>query len=183
MIHYTLLPEKDALGLKREYRIRVFIVLAFFASCAIVAGIIFLFPAYILSSIQEKELIDKLVSVQKSKEERGVDITIKDLERSSAMLKAAKDDGLKLFPSTVIRQVLSLRPLSASFTSISVRDISEKEFEYEIIVQGKSSTRESLLELKKTFENDTTYSKVEFPIPDLTKNKDVSFMVKLSLKK
>jgi hypothetical protein len=183
MIHYTLLPEKDAKGLKLEYRIRVFIVLLFFVSCAVIAGIISLTPAYMISSIQEKELNDKLLAVQKSKVARGVDVSIEELNKSSEILKILKETDRATHISSTIQEIASLKLPSSTFNSIQINHVPEDKSDYEIIIQGRSSTRESLLELKKSLEINPIFSKVEFPIPDLTKSKDVTFAVKLKLNK
>ncbi len=183
MIHYTLLPEEEALGLKREYRVRVFIVFAFFISFAIVAGIVFLFPSYLMSSIQERDLAGKLAMAEKSKEARGVDVAIRKLKESNLILKKIKEENQSVYFSSVIQQIVATRPPTATFNSITISSIVDKQADHEVIIQGKSLTRESLLELKKNFEKDLSFSKVEFPIPDLTRNKDIPFAVKLRLKK
>lgn len=183
MIHYTLLPEKDAKDLKTEYRIRVFIVLLFFLSCVVIAGIVSLAPAYVISSIQEKELNDKLVAVQKSKLARGVDVSIKELNESNEILEILKNETQNFFLSSIIQDVVGLKLPSATFNAIQITNSVEDKSDYEIIVQGKSSTREALLELKKSLEKNPIFSKVEFPIPDLTRSKDVAFAVKLKFKK
>jgi hypothetical protein len=182
MIHYTLLPEKDAKELKTEYRIRVFIVLLFFLSCVAIAGTVSLTPAYVISSIQEKELNDKLIAVQRSKIARGVDVSIKELSESNEVLKILNQDTPTVFVSSIIQDIVGLKLPSATFNSIQITNSAGDKSDYEIIVQGKSSTREALLELKKSLEKNPIFSKVEFPIPDLTKSKDVAFAVKLKFK-
>ena len=69
MIHYTLLPEKEAGALRLEYKIRILIVLLFFVSCAVIVGIISLIPGYVISSIKENELTSKMDELKKLQDE------------------------------------------------------------------------------------------------------------------
>ena len=183
MIHYTLLPEKEALELRREYRIRIFIVLTFFVSCAVMIGCVSLFPAYITSSIQEREQADKLITIQKNKEARGVDITLRELSTSNEILTKLKQDDQQVYFSNVIQEIVALRSVTITFNSIQISNIKDdKDSSIEVVLQGKSSSRESLLDFKKNLEQNYLFSKVEFPILDLTKIKDIPFAVKLSVK-
>ena len=183
MIHYTLLPQKEANDLKLEYKIRVVIVLLFFASIAVIIGIISLFPAYVISSMREKEMIVKLEGLKKGRTERGVDIVLKELGDSNKLLSEFKLQEKTQNYYSIIKRVNEIRIPSVIFTSIQISSIEDAVSDSEVILQGRSLTRESLLELRKGLERSPAFAKVEFPIPDLTKNKDISFVAKLRIKK
>jgi len=183
MIHYTLLPQKDIKELKNEYHIRLFILLAFFFSCSVLIGIVSLFPAYIMSSIKEKEVNINFDSIQKDKKNRGVDATLNDLKQSNEMISIMKTDDKNSSFSNIIEKFTKVRPSLITFTSLQMTNTENDKMNVEIIVQGKAMSREALLGFKKNLELNEMISKIEFPIMDLTKNKDIPFAVKLRLKK
>lgn len=182
MIHYTLLPEKEMRSLKREYRIRVFITLIFFISCGIIIGIMSLFPAFILSYSQGKDSLDKIETIQKSRESRGIDTISKDLSDNYQMIKKLKTGNGMMKVSEIVFEISKLRPSQISLTSLKI----DKEKEtatssISIILQGKAIARESLITFKKNLEGDKRIIKVELPISDLAKSKNISFSVRLIL--
>ena len=83
MIHYTLLPEKEIKTLKREYRMRLVIFFLFFMSVAVLAGIFSLTPGFVLSYTQEKEALEHLKKVEKSRKDKGLDSIIKELNETN----------------------------------------------------------------------------------------------------
>lgn len=183
MIHYTLLPEDEARKLKFEYHIRIVIVLLLFISFSVLVGVVSLFPAYVVFSSQENELNEKLIEVKKSKAARGIDLVIKEMNDSEGLLNALKKLDQNTNLSSLIVQAVNTKNPSINFNSIQVSKVTDSAYAYEIILQGKSSTREDLLLYKKSLERNLAFVKIEFPIPDLTKSRDVSFAVKIKLNK
>lgn len=183
MIHYTLLPENEIKALKREYHIRVFIVLIFYISFVVLIGIVFLLPSYMLSSIHEKDSLSKLESIQKDKKARGIDITLNNLRQSNDILSKLIAEDNQVNFSDSIKKFVEYRPPQIKFNSLQLSNVPGDKSLVEIIVQGKSTTRESLLDFKKSLSTNTEILNVEFPLPDLTKSKDVSFAVKFKMRK
>lgn len=181
MIHYTLLPEKEMRRLRREYRVRVFIFLLFFISCAITVGIGFLIPSYILSYNQEKESIKKIESIQKDREVSGIDNILKELSNSSDLLKKLKVDENPVIFSDIIKIVLNYKSGGVSIQAIQITKNTEASSTVEMILQGKATTRERVLEFKKKLEQDERIVKVELPISDLAKSKDLVFSIRITL--
>ena len=142
MIHYTLLPEGEIKNLKKEYHSRIFIILMFFISCSIVAGIVFLFPSYIISSIQGKDLNNLLESIKKDAQVRGADITVNNLRQTNEILqKMLREDNTSSFSST-IKKFVEIRPYSIKFTSFQLMNVANDKDVLEIIIQGRALTRE-----------------------------------------
>jgi lipopolysaccharide export LptBFGC system permease protein LptF len=183
MIHYTLLPEKEITDLKREYHTRIFIVLTFFISCVIVAGIIFIFPSYIISHMRQDESNQRLQQMEKEKKVSGVDLTINNLKQSNDILKEVVINNNQGSFADVVRKFLDGHPASIKFVSFQIANIADEKDAFEITVQGKALSREALLEYKKIVSNNPLITKLEFPLPDLTKNKDITFAIKLRMKK
>jgi hypothetical protein len=183
MIHYTLLPEEQIKKLKRDYRVRVLIVLMFFIASGIVVGILSLFPSYIVSYNQEKNLLNKVENIQKTRASDGIDNMISELNKSYYSVKALRNDKTKVSFKSNIEEILGLRSKGITITSFEIASSSEQEGISEMIIQGDSATRETLLSFKKNIESDANISNVVLPISDLTKSKNISFAIKFLIKK
>jgi hypothetical protein len=182
MIHYTLLPEKEMRILRREYRIRVFIVLIFFISCAIFIGMGFMVPSFILSYTQEKESIRKIELMQKDREVSGIDNILGELSKSGELLKKLKEDADPVVFSDIIRSIINYKSTLISIQAIQITKNKEASSTIEMIVQGKAPTRELVLDFKKKLDQDSRIIKVELPISDLAKSKDLVFSMRITLK-
>jgi len=183
MIHYTLLPEQIIKVLKREYRFRVFTLLMLFISISIIIGIIALLPSFIFSYSQIKESEKQLESLQKSRESRGIDSIVKDLEETEIIVNKLILDDIKIYPSSILDRVLLYKSSSISITSfqIDIEDMASSSAT--AIIQGKSLTREKLLEFKKKLEQDSAIIDIEMPISDLAKEGNSPFAIRFKLKK
>ncbi|MEK7463707.1 MAG: hypothetical protein AAB610_01125 [Patescibacteria group bacterium] len=180
MIHYTLLPEKEIKSLKKEYRTRLFIVLIFFVSCGILTGIVSLIPAYIFSYTQEKEAIKNLQSLQESRRERGTDVVVDDLASAQSLIEDLKKHQDSAEFSQIISEIVLRKPAQVSISSFQLGSSGETaSSSLEVIVQGKAMTRDSLVNFKKILEQNPLILKIDLPISDLAKSKDVSFALKL----
>lgn len=182
MIKYTLLPEIEERTLKREYKTRLFIVLLLFLSLSVVAGIIFLLPSYMLSYSQESKAIENASVVEKGRQERGIAQVEKELTLSQKTIDLLLGNMNPVKNSLVIQEIISNRPSGAGINSFNISKAEGTSTPITAIIQGKADSRESLIEFKKNLENDETISKVELPISDLAKNKDISFSIRLEMK-
>lgn len=183
MIHYTLLPKHDIDVLKREYRIRVFTLLMFFISCAIVAGIVGLIPAYMYSYNQEKDSLKRLNQAQKSKESSGIYEVIKNLETAEKLVAKLKDDAQTVEISSILDKVLLHGNELVNVSAFQMTLTKNASSSAEIVIQGKSKTRETLLIFKKNLEQDAMFYDIEMPISDLARTKESTYAIKLKLKK
>jgi hypothetical protein len=183
MIHYTLLPEENIKTLKRDYRIRIFITLMIFIASGITIGILSLLPSYIVSYTLEKNLINKVQNIQKDRAADGIDNVISELKKSYTFVGALRTDKSKISFTSNIETILALKPKNVSLTSFEIASSSKVDGISDIVVQGIASTRESLLSFKKSIESNPVISKVELPISDLTKNKDLPFAMRFVITK
>lgn len=184
MIHYTLLPEKEIKTLKKEYRTRLFIILLFFVSCAVLVGIGSLTPAYIFSYTEEREALKNLETLRQSRQNRGTDNVIIDLTKSAAIVKQLEEYDDSTMFSQLISQIVSYKPANLYINSLDLKNVvSKATTSIEIIVQGKASTREDLTIFGDRLKADPLISNVVLPVSNLAKSKDISFSIKLSILK
>ena len=154
----------------------------FFISCSIVLGIFSLAPAYILSFSEKKEIMQKLESSNRDRRENGTEAIMKDLKKSNTQIKSIKSYDKSLIFSDIIALIISHKNSGIYINSLQFQKSSDPESKLrEMIVQGKAITRESLVSFKNKLELEEKISKVELPVSDLAKSKNISFSIKLSL--
>ncbi len=182
MIHYTLLPEKELRMLKREYRIRLLIFSIFFTSIAVLIGILSLIPAYMLSYTEEKEALDSIESLRKNRKQSGLDVITAELKQSDIILKKINSFGKSVPFSQSVSTVLGNRVPGITLHSFQfLNSINTASSTMSFTIQGKSGTREALVAFKNKLEADPAVLKVELPVSDLVKSRDISFSIKLSM--
>lgn len=182
MIHYTLLPEKETKSLRTEYRIRVLVVLLFFISTGMAIGICSLVPSYIISYSQEKDALLKNQSIEKSPAEKQHEVFSTELTASSEILKKIKSEQNPVVFSDLIKKIVNYRNKNITINSIQLSNTKDASSTMEMILQGKATTRDVLINFKKTLEKDTSITKVELPVSDLAKNKDIEFALRIKIK-
>jgi hypothetical protein len=181
MIHYTLLPAQELRLLKKEYRTRVTIFMMFFLSFVILFGIFALMPAFIYSYSQEKVLLARLGELHKGKASSGIDEIRKDLSNSTEIINRLKNNKTPFVYSSVISQIINHKSGGVRIKSISVSTDSQQATTTALVlvVQGVADTRESLIQFRDNLEADPLVTKVELPISDLAKSKNVSYSLRI----
>ena len=181
MIYYTLLPEDEIRTLRKEYRIRLLITMIFFLSCIFLFGIFSLMPSYLFFYNKEDRAIEIASELEKGRIARGADIIEKELKDDNKIIKKV----LSSFSNTsnhseLIQNILSNRNNGILINSFNVSKDEGTSTPIEIEFQGKASTREVLIAFKDGLEKERNFSKVELPVSDLAKSKDISFSIRLT---
>lgn len=182
MIHYTLLPEKEIKKLKKEYRTRLVIFLLFFMSCSVFVGIISLAPGYIYSYTQEKEALDRLAELQVKRQADVAGTIKKELSDTTLMINKIKTVNDSVIYTNIVTKIISQKPSGVSIKSFDIQATGETATSTIVaVIQGKALTRESLVSFKERLTSDPLITKVELPVSDLAKSRDISYSIKVSL--
>lgn len=181
MIHYTLLPDEEIKTLEREYRTRFLIIALFFISCGVVLGLISLIPSFFLSYVQKNEVSQRAEQIRQSRKASGIDEIEKELVRSQAIAEQITTDEDGIAYSNSIQKIISHRSQQILLSSFEISHVLGTTTPYEAVMQGKALTREALLQFKKELESDTSFSKVDLPLSDLAKSKNINFTLKFTL--
>ncbi|HEY4503783.1 MAG TPA: hypothetical protein VJJ28_01585 [Candidatus Paceibacterota bacterium] len=179
MIRHTLLPDSEIRLLRREYRIRLLIIALFFISCATVIGILALFPAFMSSYLNRDEDMSYIKELEKNRQANGVMDKEKELIKSQNLAKRIIEDKDSVIYSEIIQKIILRRTKNIQINSFELSYAVGTSTPVEVIIQGKAMTREALMTFKKGLEGDIAFSKVELPVSDLAKNKDISFALRL----
>ena len=177
---YTLLPEKYVAKLKREYRVRFAAMFFFFITIALVVGAVSLFFFFILSKEQEKQASHDLANLKKIAATSGADQVEKDALNTKTLVRAITGHQDAVLLSDIVESVVSHRKSSITLSSLEVSRPSPATVSARI--SGVALTRDALVAFKKELESDARFTKVELPVSDLAKSKNIRFSMSLSIK-
>ena len=172
-MRHSFMPFSEQKKLKHVYRTHVSIVVFFFLSLSGIVGCAALFPTYIQVS---HDVRDVRKTNGDSSAASSISVIQKELETHKKLV-AALGQGNETPLSVIASNVIVLRS-SVSINSIQIDKTGTTSVS--IVVQGKAPTRESLVSFKKRLEDSRPGTKVELPISDLTKSKDISYSLKIT---
>lgn len=176
MIH-TLLSSAAKDVLNREYRNRALIVLCFMLSLAGLIGVASLIPAFIAVDSEARAATKGLASAGASVDAGASNIET-DLVLENALLRdlATPVDGGRF--SSIISSIASLRQ-NVRISSMSLSWVATTTAN--VVVSGMAPTRDSLISFKSRLESLVPSGKVDLPVSELAKSKDVDYSLQFSL--
>ena len=176
-MQHTLLPATERRALRREYRVRVLIVLCFMASLAGLIGIGSLFPTFMRASLEEQSTLSVIASLKKVKDDSGMTKIEGELADDEALLAALEKHIGTALLSSVVEDAISARG-SLQLTSFSLNRASTSTVV--VVLQGTAQTRDALLAFKSRLESRVPGTKVELPISELAKSSDIPFSLRVT---
>ncbi len=184
MIYYTLLPEDEIKTLRKEYHIRLFITIVFFISSFLTIGIFSLIPSYVYTNGIEGKIAQKASDIEKDRKASGIDAIERELINDNKKIKKLLADSANTASYLeLIQSIISSRKSGITMESFSISKGEGTSTPIVIVFQGKSPTREALINFKDGLQLERNFSKVELPISDLVKNKDLTFSIRLETRK
>jgi hypothetical protein len=173
---FNLLPENEKKKIKKEYLFRFFaIALSFFLATAVIASV-FLLPSYVFSLVKEHSVTVKNDELRRSiatNDSEAMTRTVSDIRGKINMFKPTQS----LYVYELIGQIISLRPQSVTLSSL---DIVRNTDEFLISIRGNAGTRDDLLVFQNKLETNKNIRKVELPVSDLLREKNIDFSIKIS---
>lgn len=176
---FNLLPENLKNKIKAEYKRRRLVVILFLAVCVEGSFLIFIFPTWLVSYHNEKGVVyesEQMNNLFKNSNINPTNSVIKSLNSRLGILDTALE-----YPK--------FRPFVDTVISNKTSSISITEFSYEstatssatFVLSGVSSSRESLVSYVKRLEGTKLFKKVDLPIGNLAKDKNIEFTINLTI--
>jgi hypothetical protein len=175
---YTLIPQKYNQRLTNDYRLRVLTVLFFGLAIATLIGVASLLPSYIISEQSEKDAVTTADEIRKDRESRGVDVLEGESKEANRLTSALIGDSDPASFSGLVNDIAGKRMSGIYITSFMMK--SSGTTTLEAVIKGKASTRDSLVNYRRKMVEDTRFTKVDLPISDLAKSKDIPFTLTVS---
>jgi hypothetical protein len=174
---YSFLPSNYKKRLRRDYRSRVLTVFFCALATAFFIGDIALVPSLLISQSKHSELALALSNTIKQNE------TNEPLPQEQVTQANAYLMHLSVQPKSPVDSVVKVASLKNPGIKISEIEVGNSiEGMIPVSVTGVALTRDSLITWKKALENDAQVTKVDLPVSDLAKSKDIEFIVKISIK-
>jgi len=173
---FTFLPQKQRQSVTKEYKKRLLLIYVALVTFAGVAWIVSLIPSYILVTAKLDEAI-----IQKGTPVSGIDVN--KISNTEKELLNAQGELAILTPfisqkplSLVIAKLFYRIPLGVTLTSIALNRGEEKG---NVVVSGIATTRDTLVSFSKALEGEAFFKKVELPVSNFTKGRDVPFSISI----
>ncbi|MFA6295618.1 MAG: hypothetical protein WC666_04375 [Candidatus Paceibacterota bacterium] len=177
-MRHTLLPLKERVSLRREYRVRALVVLLFMLSISCLIGIVALIPGFIRTYSEEVAVMNMVSSLKTEKDNAGLSSLENDFVLSKKLLSYFDNKGIPDFKtSAIINGIISIKD-NLRLTSIAVTRGSTTTVS--VVIQGVAPTRNSLLAFKTRFESAIPGNKVDLPVSQLSKSSNLQFSLKLT---
>jgi hypothetical protein len=171
----NFLPEEDKRKIKKEYLRRFFVVVGIFSFSAISIGVILLLSFSVFLMDQEYSL-ERLLAVSEERLSRGkienIIFLAEELNTKISLLDSGqKNIGEK---SAFIKIILEEKT-----NKIKINDFFfDKE---KILIQGISENRQNLLSFVDSLRKKKDFKKVESPVSNLIKERDIEFKLTIEL--
>ncbi len=169
---FNLLPKTEKDAIRREYRIRLAVVILWFSFAALLIASALGIPSYFLATEKEQAALRQVETLSKSGQ-------ASDAAEADKLLTAAKKRLAFLHhapPSRylyeLIAKVAAIRTEGIAFTSISVTPEAGKQ---RVAISGVSATRTALVEFEKALSGSGLFESVELPVGSLAKDGDSEF--------
>lgn len=176
-MRHSFLPVQDQKALKKRYRLHATIVALFMLSVVGIVGVGSLAPAYIRVAFEEMTQTASLKSSSIDSENLNAAEMVEELRGDASAARELLEMSSRELSSTLIKDAISARA-SVRVLSIAISDISTTTAT--MVIQGIAPTRESLVSFKTRLEGFAAGNKVELPISELAKSKDIPFSLRFT---
>lgn len=184
-----LLPASKKNAIRKEYRLRIFVVCAAMLSVALAALTLSFFPTYFLvlsryeSLLLESQSDETQNHLSRVKE---METTVQDMNTKIGILQSGAS---VLRVQDVFDEILESKTRGVTIAGISFDSggsVSKKGKEEtgnspSITVVGKSADRAALLLFKDSLVQKKEFSTVDLPISSLVKDTDLNFSIRISM--
>ncbi len=171
----NFLPEEDKGKIKKEYLRRLFVIIGIFSFFAISIGIILLLSPYLFLKDQEHNL-ERQLAISEERLLRGkIENTISLVEELNTKISLL-DSGQKNIgeKSAVIKLILEEKTNKIKILYFYF----DKE---KVLIQGLSESRQNLLSFIDSLKKKKGFKKVESPVSNLVKERDIEFKLTIEL--
>jgi len=175
-MNYTFLPPVEQAHMKREYRIRILIVICFFVSVGFIVGICSLFPAYIYASLAEQTHLNQVATFKKTTDIATISAIQQELAMSKTLLTTVAGTVAPDVFYTTIRSIVSLRG-SVKLTSFALEH--QDAHSMTIVLSGIAPTRAELLSFQSRLQTLSHKVTAELPLSILALDTNISFSIQI----
>ncbi len=171
----NLIPSQEKKKMVNDFYLRLFIVFFAVISIAFLVAAIAIVPYYFFSKDKFDFASEKLISqmnVPVPFFDKKTNELINDIDLKVSLIEEAQK-GKFLVSENVIDKILSKKTPSIKITRISFEDTLAKGKVISIV--GSAASRDKLSNFRDTLQADPDFEKVDLPISNFVKGKDIQF--------
>jgi hypothetical protein len=176
---FNLLPDNLKSEIRAEYKLHKFILILTFIIFIQVSFLVFLFPSWLISLYRENEVSAQIEEINKSPVAINANSISSIIKSTNTKLKiintALEYPRLIPYVDTIISKKTDNIHLIGIMFSTTAKDTAT------ISIEGLSSTREALVSFVKNLESAGKFKKVDLPVSNLAKDKDIKFSMTLTV--
>jgi len=176
---FNLLPDNLKEQIISEYKLRKLTLGVIFLLFIQVSFLVFLFPSWLVSIYKERDILKQTEEMSKSSLVSNINTAVSTINSTNTKLKVL----------TTVLEYPKFTPFVNAILSKKTNNIQINAIMYTsteasmatISIQGISSTRESLVSFVKNLENLGLFEKVNLPVSNLAKEKNINFFIDLTI--
>lgn len=176
-----LLPQERQRAFKRDYYIRLSVVITVMISTLVLVAGVLLLPSYVFLSKSENTKKSNLASAQStvsSVDEKNLSARLSELSSNIATLAAFGDTPSA---SDTIRDILNVTRSGVILSGLVYTSADGKK-PRSLVVSGTAVTREALRSYQTMLQKSSIVRLADLPVSVYAKDSDISFNITLTLK-
>lgn len=174
---FTFLPYEERQAVAKEYKKRLLLIYVAIVMFAGVAWIASLVPSYVLVTVRRDETLAQKASPAAVSSADASALVEKEIALAKEKLSVLRPIISQQPMSFVLAKLFSRISQGISLSSISVGRAGANGT---ISISGIATTRDTLVSFSKTLEGEAFFKKVELPVSNFTRGKDVPFTMSLT---
>lgn len=171
---FNLLPKAEKDAIRREYRIRLSVVILWFSFTTVLLASILLLPTYSLSTKKEKAALLESATLSKSVQAEEASRFGELLFEVKRRLDLVQHEPPEIYFYELIGEIANSRASGISLSNIT---ITKAAASLSIDIGGIADTRNSLVAFQKALAQTDLFETVEFPVSNLAKDRNSEFAI------
>lgn len=176
---FNLLPENLRNAVIKEYRLRLTVVVMVFVILIQVSFLVFLFPSWLVSFYKEKDFSTQSDELSKSLSTLDISSTtsfIKSFNNKIGIINNALEypKFIPILDDILAKKTGSIRISGMYYTVDSMNSGT-------LTLEGIGDTRESLVSFSDSLETIGYFKKVDLPISNLAKDRNIAFTISINI--
>lgn len=176
---FNLIPDAVKEKILKDYKERRVVVWLFALFSLSVMIVIFLLPAYVHVFFEEKNMRADVEVVKNSLQLKKADDVVGKIKRTNEQLKTLSPVKSQIRASEIVEKALRTRNSTIHITEIEYMET--KTSSSTLLLKGVADRRESLREFVTKLESTEGFVKVELPVSNFAKDKNIDFSINISL--
>lgn len=172
----NFLPIDEQIKIKKIFKKRFFLLLAFALFLAALINLILAFPSYIFLKIKNNDLKQGFNALRADSiflKSKKMEDSLKYLDKNIKFLKTGEKEVVEF--SEILKEIIKLKNSGISLSSISF----EKD---KIVLLGNGKTRDALLLFIQNLKESGIFKTVDSPASNLLRKENISFTITVFFK-